>query len=77
MFNVLVSFMFYGVLSDLISFETFWFKLDCNLLMRLICFHAFKKPTHPTPIWFASGYLYYCCYELPPFYFKGSKKNSW
>ena len=36
-FNVLVSFMFYGELSDLYSLETFWFKLNFNLLVRLLC----------------------------------------
>ena len=47
-FNVLVSFMFYGELSDLYSLETFWFKLNFNLLVRLLCVLLSKKQQHTT-----------------------------
>ena len=39
--------MFYGVLADLLLFETFWFKRDFNLLVLFTCVYAFKKPTLP------------------------------
>ena len=44
LFNVLVSFMFYGVLSDLCSPKTFWLK-DFNLLYAFIMLFCFKTKT--------------------------------
>ena len=52
--------MFYWVLSDLVSPETFWIKLDFNLLCVCVI-HVLKNPPIPLLVWFygAPGYTYF------------------
>ena len=59
--------MFYGVLSDLYFLETFWFKLNFNLLVRLLCVLLSKNPPIPHLIVFVLvllSIIYWCFLSL-------------
>ena len=60
-FNVLVSFMFYWVLSDLCFPWNILDQAGLQSSLRLMRYSCFKKPTHPTPcliLWGPIGYLF-------------------